>query len=226
MTARRAVIALRARTVRDFLRLWPMFDASKADQTFLPWLAGVQAVIARDHARAISLGAEQVAAFRRAARVPGRPVVVKAAPPADAVVEARMRIVTVVAVKRAASRGSRPAQAGRAAFSLASGVAGDLVLSGVRDTITGSSVADPAVVGWQRTGAGDCAFCAMLIGRNAVYREESVGFASHAHCVCSAEPAFGPGVTSSVADYTPSARTITDADRSRVAKYLATHHAG
>ena len=37
-----------------------------------------------------------------------------------------------------------------------------------RYTVAGSSIADPAADGWQRQGAGSCAFCAMLIGRGAV----------------------------------------------------------
>jgi hypothetical protein len=59
-----------------------------------------------------------------------------------------------------------------------------------RLTVTGSSVADPQARGWQRTGAGDCDFCAMLIGRGAVYTEASVEFPSHDHCQCGSEPAW------------------------------------
>jgi hypothetical protein len=59
-----------------------------------------------------------------------------------------------------------------------------------RQTVTGSSVADPQARGWQRTGAGDCDFCAMLIGRGAVYTEASVDFPAHDHCNCGAEPAW------------------------------------
>jgi hypothetical protein len=57
-----------------------------------------------------------------------------------------------------------------------------------RQTITGSSVADPQARGWARTGAGDCDFCAMLIGRGAVYTEASADFQSHDHCQCGSEP--------------------------------------
>ena len=59
-----------------------------------------------------------------------------------------------------------------------------------RSTITGSSIADPAAVGWQRVGSGRCEFCAMLIGRGAVYTEATADFRSHDHCHCSAAPAF------------------------------------
>lgn len=59
-----------------------------------------------------------------------------------------------------------------------------------RQTVTASSVADPQARGWQRAGAGECDFCAMLLGRGAVYTEATADFQSHDHCRCQAEPAF------------------------------------
>lgn len=91
-----------------------------------------------------------------------------------------------------------------------------------RYTVAGSSIQDPAAEGWQREGAGSCAFCAMLIGRGAVYSEAGADFAAHDHCHCSAVPAF-KGEPRPVKPYTPSARKATDADRARVREYLRTH---
>ena len=73
-----------------------------------------------------------------------------------------------------------------------------LVLGGVqrrianfsRETVTGSSVADPSSRGWQRVGAGECGFCSMLLGRGAVYSEASADFPAHDNCRCGAEPIF------------------------------------
>lgn len=59
-----------------------------------------------------------------------------------------------------------------------------------RLTVTTSSVADPKARGWQRVGLGGCEFCAMLIGRGAVYTEASVDFPAHDRCRCGAEPAW------------------------------------
>lgn len=92
----------------------------------------------------------------------------------------------------------------------------------VRYTVAGNSVADPKADGWQRTGAGECPFCAMLIGRGAVYSESGADFASHDHCKCSAVPAF-KGESRPVKPYTPSLRTASDKDRARVREYLRTH---
>lgn len=73
---------------------------------------------------------------------------------------------------------------------LAEGGAQRRILNFSRETVAGSSLADPAADGWQRVGAGSCPFCAMLIGRGAVYTEASVQFASHDNCHCAAAPAF------------------------------------
>jgi hypothetical protein len=88
-----------------------------------------------------------------------------------------------------------------------------------RDTVTGSALADPSATGWQRVGAGSCAFCQMLISRGAVYSEATAGFASHDHCNCAAVPAWG-GSPLPVKPYTPSAKKGSDADRARVRAYL------
>lgn len=74
--------------------------------------------------------------------------------------------------------------------SLVDGGAQRRVLAWSRETVMGASMADPAAEGWQRVGVGSCPFCAMLIGRGAVYTESSATFASHDHCHCSAAPAF------------------------------------
>lgn len=59
-----------------------------------------------------------------------------------------------------------------------------------RQTVQGSSVADPRARGWARAGTGECEFCQMLIGRGAVYTQASADFDTHDHCGCVAVPAF------------------------------------
>ncbi len=91
-----------------------------------------------------------------------------------------------------------------------------------RQTVIRSSTHDPRATGWQRVGSGECAFCAMLIGRGAVYTEAGADFASHDWCNCGAEPAWG-GLPVPVKPYTPSRRNISDADRARVREWIASH---
>lgn len=84
-----------------------------------------------------------------------------------------------------------------------------------RDTIAESSIADPRARGWQRTGSGECDWCAMLIGRGAVYSESSADFASHDHCRCSAVPAWD-GQARPVRPFTPSLRhNVADQERAK-----------
>ena len=59
-----------------------------------------------------------------------------------------------------------------------------------RLTVAQSSIQDPQARGWMRVGAGRCDFCAMLIGRGAVYSEASADFESHDNCNCAAAPAW------------------------------------
>lgn len=109
-----------------------------------------------------------------------------------------------------------------------------LILGGVqrrivnqsRDVVMLSSIADPSARGWMRIGSGGCDFCAMLIGRGAVYTERGVDFASHDHCNCNAAPAFNrEQVRTITREFVPSARRLSDeakaADRERVRAWIA-----
>lgn len=63
-----------------------------------------------------------------------------------------------------------------------------------RDTIIGSSVADPQALGWMRVaGLTACAFCRMLASRGAVYTDATVRFGAHDHDNCQASPKWGTG---------------------------------
>lgn len=94
------------------------------------------------------------------------------------------------------------------------------ILNAARDTITGSSVADPRARGWQRVGRGECGWCLMLISRGAVYTRASVDFSAHDSCRCTAQPAWGRGKVA-VKPFTPSERSISDADRARANAWIA-----
>lgn len=83
----------------------------------------------------------------------------------------------------------------------------------VRQTLIGSALADPGADGWQRVGDGSsCPFCSMLIGRGAVYGEDTVDFGAHDNCGCSVTPAFS-GQPRPVREYKRSARYIEDDER-------------
>ena len=96
-----------------------------------------------------------------------------------------------------------------------------------RGTVTRSSVADPASTGWKRIGSGECAFCAMLIGRDELYSQATAEFASHDNCNCSAYPILKGAEPIKVKDYVKSARNDGsdryEADYARAREWIATH---
>ena len=95
-----------------------------------------------------------------------------------------------------------------------------------RQTVTTSAVDDPRSRGWQRVRLGDtCGFCIMLESRGAVYTEQTVDFAAHDNCDCQAVPAWD-GQPKQVRPYTPSVRSVSDADRARTRRWVADHNAG
>jgi hypothetical protein len=81
-----------------------------------------------------------------------------------------------------------------------------------RYTIANNAVEDKAATGWQRVGAGDCAFCRAMIARGAVYTQSGADFGSHDHCNCSVVPAWG-GEPVPVKPYKPSLRFRSDEAR-------------
>lgn len=187
---RRQSLALRSATIRDLLRLWPALDWRRLEATYPAWFTAVAALIARDRATASGLASSYVRAFRLSQDVPGPPTIVLAPPAPAAQVATSMRVTTLVAAKRATAAGLGAREAMAQAFVQSAGAAGRLVLDAGRETVRRSTLADPQAVGWQRVGIGRCDFCRMLLGRGAVYSEETADFQAHDHCTCSAEPVF------------------------------------
>lgn len=93
-----------------------------------------------------------------------------------------------------------------------------------RDTILTNRRRDPEAVGWRRVASGDgCKFCRLLADKGAIFREDTVRFASHPHCSCSAWPAFrsnDDGVSADVMQYVASKRTRTPAEKRRLREYI------
>lgn len=107
--------------------------------------------------------------------------------------------------------------------SKAAGGLARIVANADRDTIIGSAELDPVAQGWQRiTGPGSCGFCQMLAARGVVYTSRTVDFGAHDSCSCVAAPAFS-GAPRPVAEFTPSVREISDADRARAREWMRQH---
>lgn len=78
----------------------------------------------------------------------------------------------------------------QAALAKVSGGLQRIIFNADRDTIMQSSIQDPRARGWQREGVGECDLCQLLLGRGAVYSEESSQFETHDRCRCVGVPAF------------------------------------
>lgn len=66
-----------------------------------------------------------------------------------------------------------------------------IIFNADRDTVTTSSVQDRRARGWRREGVGDCDLCTLLLGRGAVYTEQTSQFETHDRCGCVGVPDFG-----------------------------------
>lgn len=90
-----------------------------------------------------------------------------------------------------------------------------------RDTTIGNGQRDVKFVGYKRIArAASCGFCKALAARGAVYRKETVYFASHDLCQCTTAAVFtgGPqhGPEASVMQYMASKRRRTPAEKARI----------
>lgn len=109
--------------------------------------------------------------------------------------------------------------------------AGKYVLGASRATVQANSFRDPKANGWRRVArGGTCDFCIMLVGRGAVYRQETVHFAAHGRCDCAAVPSFDPSAPEvDVRLYEASARTTRmspsqrEAHNDLIRSYIADH---
>lgn len=93
-----------------------------------------------------------------------------------------------------------------------------------RDTVVGNSREDKKCVGWRRITTGGCGFCLMLAANGAVYKSDTVDFAAHPHCGCTAAPVFVGGEVgpeASVIQYMASGRRRSEREKADVRKWVA-----
>lgn len=180
-------------TVAQMMRLWPLLDIADLDGSYGRWMAAVRGVVDAQHSRSATLAARyysQLRALKAPKDVARFEPVLADALDARAVAHA-MLVAGPVKVKQIIGSGRGVVQATQVAMTHSAGVAARFAAAGGRDTVASSTRADPVAKGWARVGAGDCAFCAMLIARGPVYSEASARFEAHTGCRCSAEPVFG-----------------------------------
>jgi hypothetical protein len=181
--------SLAARVLQAVIPLWSLLDGSRLDATFVPWSSAVAQLITRHRGTSASLAASYLRDARHEARIPGDPIVIRAAPLDPPQLATSLRVTSTVAVKRSMLAGKSLDAAMNDAFVQSSGATTRHVLNAGRETVTASVQADPAIAGYERVVRPDstCKFCLMLAGRGAVYKSTQTagqGQPFHDHCHC------------------------------------------
>lgn len=224
-------VRMRARMTADMWRLWPMLDYNRLDATYPLWSERVAELVARYEGEAVDRAGEYLSDFFDANGLPSPTVFTPGSIPREQI-ESTLVAGSVASIKNATRAGRSATAALSAAFSSSSQFMVRLVRDSSRDTVRVTSLHDDSFGGWRRIGDGEsCAFCTMLISRDAVYTESSVRFASHASCNCEVEPA-DQSLRRSVEEYRQSDRTARfsdeqkQADKERVQAWLETNLVG
>lgn len=184
---RRRQLALRSATLKDLLRLWPMFDIDDIDGTWPQLQAALLTLVGARRQDSVGLASNYYRAFRLAEGVPGQAEPRRAAPPDPLLTVATLNLLGPIQAKKNISL--RRPRVAETTFTRLAGSVGRQVLNGGRETLVQSIDADRRAAGWRRiTDSNPCDFCADIA--SAGIHSEAGGFPAHDSCGCSAEPAF------------------------------------
>lgn len=180
--------ALAARTTRDMLAVWPLWDPN--DRASWERFSLAATAVIRERARqSAGLAAGYYKRLRTSEIGPApAPDVVIADPPAYDQVGTSLIATGLVGTIRALSVGFPVQAALRTGFVRVSRAAERHVLNAGRTTLVQTSLADDAAAGWARVTEGTCGFCSELAAEGTFTKESD--FAAHDGCQCSAEPQF------------------------------------
>lgn len=175
---RQLQLALRAATLADLIRLWPMFDPSDIAGTWGPLEVALVALIQSRGAISSRIAADYFTTLG------GTPELAPI-PDAEHVAES-LRLVGPRTAGRLAARQADPAQIRSTTLVTTSGDVGRQVLNAGRATLAASMVKDRRVVGYRRiTDGAPCTFC----GDQASHTHPpGAHFPAHWHCACFPEP--------------------------------------
>lgn len=183
-------LAVRSAALRDYLRLWPLWQLDQPESFQRLVAAALPLVRAYYQASSVLAGA-YYQAHRKALGVPGLPELRLAEPLLAGRVVASLYVTGEVQAGKALAAGMDPEAVRQATLVRTSGALTRHVLTGGRMTLVRSALADGRSGRWRRiTGGEGCDFCRMLASRGAVYGAAAVDFQAHDHCSCSAEPEY------------------------------------
>lgn len=184
-----AQIAVGARAAAEARILWSRLDISDLDGSMPYWLASNVGAVNRRMAESQQVASSYLNEYRKA-EIGLAATVVLGSPVGtpDA-----LRLSGPIRIKRLIAGGMDADQAYSAAFTKYAGMVRRQSMMGGRLTVARTAGRDRRAVGWRRVTDGNpCAFCAMLASRGPVYRDAAAadGIQYHAHCGCTAEPAY------------------------------------
>jgi len=187
---RQAQTKIRARALRDFLVLWPLWHGDS--QSFQRLVVATMPLARVYQSLSATLAATYYKEIRSLEQVPGDATVRLAASVVPAQIVASMYATGQTTAADAIAAGRTATEARQIALARVSGAVTRHILDGGRDTILQSVQADKQAVGWARVTDGDpCYFCLTLASRGAVYKsEQTAGFQAHDHCGCTAMPVY------------------------------------
>lgn len=203
-------LSLRARFLREFLRIWGVLDPARLDRTVEAWLPAAVSLVEENRARSGQAAVAYYEAFRRA-ETTARPVLEPRSAPVTrrerAAITASLVVTGPVEIKKRAALGIGAQAAAKSALVAVSGAAGRHVLAGGRDVLVEAGTREERAkraYGFARVTDGDpCWFCALVASRGYVYRSRDTAggdtnarfvgegmFKFHDHCGCTVEPSF------------------------------------
>lgn len=180
-------LAIRAKAMRESISLmqgWTPGDKASGDR-----MIGQLTTLTVDrHKQSAGAALHYFEKYRTAEGVTGSAQLVLPVITPDLITPS-LYVTTFRFVGNSLARGMSLQAAKQNALASGAGSVARLALSGGRQAITQTAIKDKA--GWARITSGDgCSFCNMLASRGAVYGEDSVDFAAHDHCGCTAEPSY------------------------------------
>lgn len=203
---RQAQLAIRSAFMAELVRLWPLINLDRLDETAAEWITFVTDLILLWRNESVNRALLYYDAFRRAET--GQPLTQRGnyrslVTVEPAAIRTSLLVTGPIGVKSRIGKGIHPEVAKAKALVDVTGAASRHVLNGGRQLITEAVTKDKVAIGFARvTDADPCAFCAMLASRGPVYSKETAtrtttrskkrgpGEQYHDHCGCTAEPVF------------------------------------
>jgi hypothetical protein len=204
---RRAQLTLRAKFLRELLRLMPMLDPARLEDTTPVWVDMLMGQILAYRAQAAQKAADYYDRFR-SAEIGAEPLDRARLVGLDAVPHEAIRTSLLVTgpylIRWHTSRGMDPREAAAIALVTVAGSASRHVRNGGREVVTNAINMDELATGYARVTSGHpCSFCAMLASRGPEYKTRASAQAAterakhreageryHDHCMCGVEPTF------------------------------------